>query len=677
MAHGENSNLGGDQFEDMNLKIERAQKASDLAWKLKDSYPDSSLQYAQDALRLSKETNQKKLEAFSLSDIGNYYKRKEKYELAYNYYLESLEIRKELDNLEDIISVYNQIGLLFKQQEKYDSAAIYFSAGITKLKADELPQLKLKLYDGYALTLYHIGRSEEALTYADKAYLLAEAIGDSLSLAKSIQNKGAINLYLGNYLLALNYFERAEMLYADLQNINGRIDTWINQAAILSLQGENRKAESLLLKAEEKSLSHGFLGNLFNIYMDLALIYKTDRFKSQAYYQMAYTNAVQTDKLHGRIESAIQLGLLAIEFDELLKAEKFISELDTFDIHTKPLKIRFDFYRLKSAYFGRTNAHEESLVYLTKAMEIQDSLFKSINHLQDIFAMLDYERNEKELTKEKLRRSLAEQESINNKNARNQMLIWFLGLSLVLLALLFFAKRKRLKVEHEKRLQEAKYEALIKEKTYEANLTFFNESLKLEQEIREKIGRDLHDELGSKLAVIQMTLEGLKRKKNESAFKQVIGLVDQSCKDMRLISHDLIHQDFASKSLPNALEKHCESITSSGGLKIDFGLIGIPRKLPFDIKKHLHAIVTLLIDNIIQHAQANKASLQLFYHNDSINIELIDNGKGFELVDIDNRGVGLHNAKIRIKEIGGSLEIETAKDNGTYISIIIPMDNEN
>ncbi len=163
------------KLNESNSDFDKAQLASDIAWDLKDINPDSSLYYAQQALKYSRSSNQKKIEAYSLSDIGNYHKRKENYSEARKFYLLSLSIRINIENLKDIAGGYNQLGLLYKQQEKYDSAAYFFSKGISIIRNTEYKGEILRLYDGYAMTLYHLGKPKSALAYLDSTFTLAKS----------------------------------------------------------------------------------------------------------------------------------------------------------------------------------------------------------------------------------------------------------------------------------------------------------------------------------------------------------------------------------------------------------------------------------------------------------------------------------------------------------------------
>ncbi len=670
------------KFNQSNSAFDKAKYASDIAWGLKDINPDSSLYYAEQALELSRKSDQKEIEVYSLSDMGNYYKRKENYNTALNYYLKSLTIRKELGDLKIIAAGYNQLGILYKQQEKYDSASVYFSIGISIIRNTEHTDELLRLYDGYAMTLYHLGKAESALAYLDSTFVLAEQIDDPLTIAKSIQNKGVINQYLGHNRLALKFYKEADKYYQSLGNTNGQIEVMINQASVYLSFGKKKDAQRLLLSAEEQSLNIGFEDNLFIIYMDLAQLYKsTDLALRRTYLQKAYKNALAYDKLPAQIESGIELGMLAIRTDDLNEAYAKINEVKGLSINITK-KRQFDLYLLESSYWEAVHDYQKALNYSQKALSLKDSLHHNLNNLQDMSALLENERYEKNMALEELRTSQAEKVGIQAKLSKERIVIWALILGFALLTLLFFGKRKRLKIEHEKKLQEQRFKAELRQKVNETDLLFLEESLNLETTIRQKIGRDLHDHLGSKLAVIQITLDsissrGLDNLTGNKQLDDVIDLVDKSCKNIRVIAHDLIEHEISKDSLDKALQLHCQSISNSEYLKIEYSLVGEPYQLSLSIKKHLYATVILLLDNIIKHAQAQKANLQLFYHNDCINLQLDDDGIGLS----DNHGegtpgFGLINAKERIKKIKGTIEIDSPKNKGTFVSISIPINHE-
>lgn len=307
------------EFSQSSSNQHRAEMASELSWSFKDQNPDSSLFYAELALTYSRLAKDHKIEAFSLSDIGNYYKRLENYKKAHGYYIKSLHLRKSFGNIEDISSAYNQLGLLYRQWEKYDSAAYYFSEGLNRLPRNQHIKMRMKLLDGLGMTLFHMGDYKMAMYKVDASRRLSEELKDSLSIAESWQNTGTINQYIGNASLALSNYKKAGIYYRTLGNLNGEIEVEINRAAIYFIQGKYNQAESLLLNAKSKSETLNFLGERSTIYLNLAKLYDITRpSKAFYYYEMAYKYASQKGKDATRIDAAIGLVNHLIKFNGII-----------------------------------------------------------------------------------------------------------------------------------------------------------------------------------------------------------------------------------------------------------------------------------------------------------------------------------------------------------------------
>lgn len=670
----------------------RAYKASDLAWELKDINPDSSFYYAKIALRYSRKSGEKKAEAYSLSDIGNYYKRQEQYEEALDYYLKSLSTRKQIGDNELIAGGYNQIALLHKQKEDFKTAAHYFRQGLSYTGSTEnkTSKQRLKLLNGYCMTLYHLGLHEESLLQTDSAFRLAQAIGDSLSLAKLLQNRGAIYQYLGQRQLALQSYQRAANYYNDLGDISGIIDITINLASVYLQEGDLSNVERLLLDAENKSVKHQLISNLPIIYFDLAKLYQyrnTD--KSKFYFNLVYENAKKTGKTTLIVESGIELCRIELFQKPSEKLSKILEELEKYIAEITDLEILIDYYDVTSSYWKKLGNFKKAFALNDKALTLRDSLYTHLSKQQDLSALLEVSRQEEKTVKEELKRRNAEKQHSELQSTFQKVINWALIIVVIILLVFLFLARKGAKrkaqlndLELEKMQQQQEFQNQISELVFHADLKFLEESLLLEEEIRKNIGKDLHDHLASKLAVIQIRLDALADMKmpNSNIHEElirIIDLVEESCNDTRIIAHDLIAQKRLNETLSESLQNHCKMVSESGKLRIDYATIGDVIDIDMTIKKNVLATVILLIDNIIRHANATSASLQLFYHADSLNLVLDDNGIGFDQKHVEGiSGVGLINAKERIMEIKGEIDFATQIDKGTTISISIPIEHE-
>jgi signal transduction histidine kinase len=250
----------------------------------------------------------------------------------------------------------------------------------------------------------------------------------------------------------------------------------------------------------------------------------------------------------------------------------------------------------------------------------------------------------------------------------------------ILLLLIYYIKKSH-RINQEKRLQEQRFETEMKDMVYESEIRFMENNLALEEAIRTRIGRDLHDHLGNRLAAAQVTLETIEARLMKDPgycaekLVRAIDLINQACNDVRSLSHDLVAEELTNNSLNSALKTLCDTVVvPETGIEVLFNAIGEPFPMSMAIKKNILATIGILVDNTMRHAQASQLSLQLFYFHDSLNITLDDNGIGITETD-NHEGIGLKNAQKRIKQLGGIFEINSRKNDGTSISISIPVDH--
>ena len=84
--------------------------------------------------------------------------------------------------------------------------------------------------------------------------------------------------------------------------------------------------------------------------------------------------------------------------------------------------------------------------------------------------------------------------------------------------------------------------------------------------------------------------------------------------------------------------------------------------------------------NVVKHAGASRARITLTYDEDVVRLDVVDNGAGFDLADVDKRPsglghVGLAAMRQRAAEQGGEMEIETEPGRGTAVSVTMPCEN--
>ncbi|MGB2956383.1 MAG: histidine kinase [Anaerolineales bacterium] len=198
-------------------------------------------------------------------------------------------------------------------------------------------------------------------------------------------------------------------------------------------------------------------------------------------------------------------------------------------------------------------------------------------------------------------------------------------------------------------------------------------------EERNRLARDLHDSVTQTLSSLNILVEGWRQQINggktyrlESYLDRVGEITDQALKEMRLMVYELRPADLDQRGLLDVLHHRLEVVEKRFG--IEARLIAEELfDLPDTVEDELYWIAHEALNNALKHAEAERVTINLHQRDGNLILAVADNGCGFEVgPEILCRGVGIGNMEERAKQLGGTLEIETAEGSGTTIRAIIP-----
>ena len=186
-----------------------------------------------------------------------------------------------------------------------------------------------------------------------------------------------------------------------------------------------------------------------------------------------------------------------------------------------------------------------------------------------------------------------------------------------------------------------------------------------EQE-RQRIAQDLHDDLGS-------TLSMLKNKLSENYEDTLeMQIADKAVNDLRHISHNLMPTTFLLKGLKEAIQELVFLNKKMVKIDIDFICSGIEKKLGWEVELSIFRIVKELVNNAIKHAKPTKIVVQMLYFEAFLYISVEDDGIGMTNFNAEfSSGIGIKNIILRVNYLNGKMNQESS-ENGTLISIEIP-----
>lgn len=206
------------------------------------------------------------------------------------------------------------------------------------------------------------------------------------------------------------------------------------------------------------------------------------------------------------------------------------------------------------------------------------------------------------------------------------------------------------------------------------NIEFEQTLLKSQLEIQEHtfndISREIHDNIGQVLSLIRINLNTLKAPDENEKLELMDDLMGKAISDLRSLSHSLDADHIRNNGWTSAVRKLLNDLQKSGKYKT---FILIEEELPplgSDKPIILFRMIQEVVNNIIRHAGADTIWLDARKENDKIEIDIKDNGKGFN-AESNSPGVGLQNLKNRSKMINAGLLIKSEPGKGTCITISI------
>lgn len=196
---------------------------------------------------------------------------------------------------------------------------------------------------------------------------------------------------------------------------------------------------------------------------------------------------------------------------------------------------------------------------------------------------------------------------------------------------------------------------------------------------RKRIARDLHDGACVNLAAINMKVDALREDVSPDAalvskIADIADDLDQTYREVRGISHDLMSKSLDSTGLQTALEELAVRIQQAQkGLSVNF-YANYPLDRVNDLAKiHLYRISQELLANVLKHARASNVNMQVLEDDGNLLLTVEDDGKGFDVGKaLANGGIGLANVRARVEVLHGKLHLDSAPEKGTFVSIEIP-----
>ncbi|TAE11368.1 MAG: sensor histidine kinase [Bacteroidetes bacterium] len=238
-------------------------------------------------------------------------------------------------------------------------------------------------------------------------------------------------------------------------------------------------------------------------------------------------------------------------------------------------------------------------------------------------------------------------------------------LAIAIISFVFTYQRKLIKHKMEMQLLENEH----RRKLLVANI-------ETQENERNRIAKDLHDDVGAMLSTTKMFLGVLaKNSNNPEMVKKIDEMISNATHKLRTISHNITPKNLENFGFVKAVEDSCAKMNDADTLSISFKYNTEAR---FNVSQelNLYRIVQELLNNTLKHAEATEVIMQLSIQEDTVTFAYQDNGKGVDIEALKNRerlSLGISNLESRAEALNSKIELKSAKMDGFLARISFKM----
>ena len=586
---------------------------------------------------------------------------------ALSLYKKAYTKSKKTNYLVGITKALQYSGIVHNDLANYDSAIFYYNKAIPYSIEANYKRGTGGLYINLGNTYQYKGDFNKVINNYIKGIKIFESIKDSSRLGISYENLAAFYSSIKNKQKELEYLNKA--LHVIPKNDKERIAYALGDLGLANLKFNRYKqafncfvkADSITKTIDNTRLSYFTQRNFGTYYFETK-----DYNKAIYYYKKAFPYINDINDSYYKNDLILELGNSYALKKDFKNAISYLTQ--ALETANRDQKIEIQakaHFQLAQVYESLNNCNS-AYFHLKQNAKLKDSLLDE-NHLKQVNLLekqYQSEKKNKEIAEKKIALERNQLELIKNKNKFVMASTVGIILLLILIGIwIFYAQRQKVKnIEIFKLEQQRDIEKL-------------QAIINGEEKERKRLAQDLHDGFNGDLSSIKFQLSSISSDalsgQNKTMFEKALGMIDDACDQIRQISHNLSPTTINDFGLIASLRSYCAKLEGFHAIDINFQHFGSSIQLPKNIETVIYRIMQELINNIVKHAKASKALVQINSHENNIFITVEDNGIGFSKEN-NNSGIGLKNIKSRIDFLNASLE-EEHHNNGTTFTINIDL----
>ncbi|HVX50574.1 MAG TPA: sensor histidine kinase [Chitinophagaceae bacterium] len=578
--------------------------------------------------------------------------------------------RHGIDSLENLLQpgindsvkldIYKQLSETMNFKD-FDSNLLFAREGLALAVKKNDAVKKGIFYDNIGAAFYFKGFFDSAASYYFKAVSLLQAAGNLATLAATYNNLAKLYRKTGAYPRALNFYNKAIDIFKDLHDDDDLSSTY-NECGVVY---EYQKKYKAALDLYNKSLA---LKRRLNdsTGISYALSFIAEVYSQQGNFKDAERLALQSLHIRQLIKDSFTIALSFSDLGDLYQAKGNYSKAihnyiasNNYIGNMIPDMRASNLQQLSDIAY-RQEDYKNAFDYYRQATALKDSIYKlaSSQHVEELSAKYESAEN---------RQTIQEQQfEITKRN----YFIAAISILLVLVTMLGYSWYRRYRLKQHTKLQAE----ILKQQEIATRAVISAEDTE-----RRRIAAELHDGVGQMMVAARMNLSSIEKElpfttdTQKSKFIKITQLIDESCREVRSVSHSMMPNTLLKYGLERAIKEFVDKIDGRV-INIALHIEGVNSKIDPGIETVMYRVIQECVNNVIRHAGAQRLDISLIMDTGGLHATIEDNGRGFNARNRDNfEGIGLKNVQSRISYLKGSVEWDSAPGRGTLVAIHVPL----
>jgi len=512
------------------------------------------------------------------------------------------------------------------------------------------------------LSFYLKGNYDSAAIFYSEALQLMTTAKDSKGRASVLNYTGRLYRKLKDYDKSLAMYDEAFSIYRSLNDEDGMATIYNESGVVFEYKGDFEEAirrYTNSLQIREKMNDQ--LGRSYSLSF-IGAIYAQQKKYAEA--EKYLNDAMQIRRgLNDPFALALSVTDLADMYAEMKDFPKAIAWYDSSNAMASQLKypqLLSENYLKLSRLYEHKNDALQSLDYYKKYAALKDSLLsvEKIARIEELNTRYETDKKEQQLA--------LQQAALQKKN-------YLLAGSAILFLLVLIAGVNIY------RKNQARSKLQLQQEVMKQQDLATKAILEAEENERKRIAADLHDGVGQLMSAARMNLSVFEddlpfiSEEQRLSFENVLNLMDESCREIRNVSHQMMPNALLKSGLGNAVKDFLAKIDTRI-IKVTLHAEGLNDPIDKNTETVLYRVIQECVNNVLKHSGANHLDISLIKDIDGISVTVEDNGKGFDTTNTAAYdGSGLKNIVSRITYLKGTIDFDSSPGKGTLIAIHVPM----